>query len=561
MYSSNQKQTFGEPSPNLPPQVILPTRKIYETPRLLRGDAYTIGSNKFESQEAKDSSVYYATLRKRLFDIDPTIYRKGDDRIIFIGIQRILEKLFHKPITHWEIDETKRFLSKAKVTMKGFAEYEFPEEIWREVVDKFNGRPPISVKAFREGSVVYPNEPIIEVRSLVEGWGVLAAWFESKILQMWATTERVTQDEHVINRLKEKIKLVDPDMSEEMLDFHASILITDFGDRAGMTDGESEELGMVHLYSFGGTDTFSGAYQAWKNSKEAVGIFSSVNALAHRNVESYELENDCYEAIYNSIGNDEIGSMVNDCYSAKHSTRNYLLPLAIRSKKEGNGKVVVARPDSSTKEYTMLQQVVEICDMAVENDLYETMTTKTGTWKTGTLFKFLDGDGETFEGMFEIIDALIEKGYAFYTWGLFGMGGNLRNNLKRDNLSAKYALSAVGKSNRGVVKFSENIGKGTLAGVHKVLRTPKALKNKITIVFDTEEGEDARVEYFNGLNIWKPFGVGQDDDFITIKNRIKEQMACMPLTLESDENKNYPASEAVLKLKQELLIKYAPSKI
>ncbi len=245
---------------------------------------------------------------------------------------------------------------------------------------------------------------------------------------------------------------------------------------------------------------------------------------------------------------------------AKHSTRNYLLPLAIRSKKEGNGKVVVARPDSVKEGYTMLQQVIEICDMAVENDLYETMTTKTGTWKTGTLFRFLDGDGETFGGMFEIIDALIAKGYAFYTWGLVGMGGNFRNNLKRDNLSAKYALSAVGKNNRGVVKFSESLGKGTLAGAHKVLRSEEALRNKRTIVFETEEGEDARVEYFNGLNIWKPFGIGQDDDFLITKKRIKEQMASMPLTLESEENKNYPASEAVLKLKQELLIKYAPSK-
>ena len=72
-------------------------------------------------------------------------------------------------------------------------------------------------------------------------------------------------------------------------------MITDFGDRAGICSQESEELGMVHLYTFGGTDTFSGAYQAWKNSDEAVGIFSSVNALAHRNVQSYEKENDCYE--------------------------------------------------------------------------------------------------------------------------------------------------------------------------------------------------------------------------------------------------------------------------
>src|ERR1035437_5992590 len=303
-------------------KVTLPARKIHKTPRLLLGDAYTIGYNKFESNEAKEKSVYYVTFRKNLHTINPHIYSKEDNRIIFIGLQRILEKLFYEPITHAEIDETKRFLAHAKVTMEGFKEYEFPEEIWRRVVDEFGGRPPIKIKAVREGSVIYPNEPAIEIISDVDGLGVLGAWFESKILQTWSTTERVTQDEHFFLRIKERIRKIDPDMSEEMLNFWASIAITDFGDRAGMTMDESEELGMVHLYTFGGTDTFSGAYQAWKNSGEAVGVFSSVNALAHRNVQSYQKENDCYEAIYNSCKDGEIISMVDDCYDAKNAVNN-----------------------------------------------------------------------------------------------------------------------------------------------------------------------------------------------------------------------------------------------
>lgn len=541
-------------------EVILPNRKVHETPRLLLGDAYTIGSNDFESEEAKEKSAYYITFRRLLNSINPTIYKKGDDRIVFIGLQRILDKLFYKPITHVEIDETIRFLAHAKATTEGFAEYEFPEHIWRRVVDEFNGRPPISIRAVREGSVVYPNEPAVEVISAVKGMGVLGAWFESKLLQVWGSTERVTQGEHVLLRLKEKIKLVDPEMSESMLNFYASIMLTDFGDRAGLTLEESEEQGLNHLYTFGGTDTFSGAYQAWKNSNEAIGIYSSVNALAHRNVQAYKKEFDCYKAIYDAIKNNQIASMVNDCYDAKYSTRNMLLPLALRSKAENNGKIVVARPDSSTPEYTMEQQILEICEMGVENGLSDTIVTSTGTWKTGTYLKFLDGDGETFDGMFAIIDKLIEQKFAFYTWGLFGMGGTLRNNLKRDNLSAKYALSSVGAKNRGVVKFSENIGKGTLPGPFKLLRSKEALSNKTTIVFEDEEGEDALVPYFNGVNIYKPFGEGQDDDFLDIKKRKEEQILTMPLSIGTVENHNYPASAKIMKLKAELLHEYRHNK-
>ena len=541
-------------------KVKLPKRKIFETPRLLLGDAYTIGSNKFESEKAKEKSVYYITFRRRLHEINSSIYKKEDNRIVFIGLQRILERLFYKPITHDEIDETKRFLSHAKVTTKGFSEYEFPEEIWRRVVDEFNGRPPIKIRGFREGSVVYPNEPVIEIVSDVDSFGVLGAWFESKLLQVWSTTERVTQDEHFSNEIKKRILLVDPDMSEDMLDFWASIMITDFGDRASICSQESEELGMVHLYTFGGTDTFSGAYQAWKNSDEAIGIFSSVNALAHRNVQSFSKENDCYEAIYNSCGDNEIISMVDDCYDAKNAVVNYLLPLALKSFRENNGKIIVGRPDSSKNGYTTKDQIIEICDLSVENGLFTEITTKSGVWKCGTNFHFLDGDGKEFEDILDEIDSLIGKGYAFYTWGLFGQGGGLRNHLKRDNLSAKYALSSVGAEDIPVVKFSETIGKGTLPGPFKVVRSVEALKNKKTILFSNEDGVDMLETYFDGTQIWEPFGPAQDDNFLDIKDRKTSQMKNMPLSLETEYNNNYPASDKIMLVKQELLNKYAPNK-
>lgn len=363
-----------------------------------------------------------------------------------------------------------------------------------------------------------------------------------------------------MNRIKERLLRVDPDMSVQDQNFYASIMITDFGDRAGMTSNESEELGMVHLYTFGGTDTFSGAYQAWKNAGEVEGIFSSVNALAHRNVQSYEKEYDCYKAIYESCKDGEIISMVDDCYDAKFAVRNYLLPLAVKSKVEGTNKVIVARPDSSKEGYTTKDQILEICDISVEAGLYTEMTTSTGTWKCGTLLHFLDGDVKNFEDILDEIDYLIDHGYAFWTWGLFGQGGGLRNDLKRDNLSAKYALSAVGVEDKPVVKFSESLGKSTLPGPFKLLRNPQALATKQTIVFDHETGTDVLVEYFNGENIYKPFGEGQDDDFIAIRNRIKDQMAQMPLTLKTETNHNYPASLEVLNMKQELLVKYAPNK-
>jgi len=536
--------------------VKLPKRRVHKTPRLLVADAYTIGSNPFESQDAKDKSTYYITFRRRLASINPELYVKGNDKIIFNGLQPILDKLFYEPITHAEIDEAIEFLKMAKVTTKGFKRFYVPEELWRLVVDKYNGRPPIQILAMPEGSVVYPNEPVIQVTSVgltEEQVGVLGAWFESKLLHVWAASERVTQNQHWFAYLKSTFKRINPELSDAEADFFASIMLHDFGDRAGIVAEESEMLGMVHLYTFGGTDTFAGAYQAYKNSegKDTTGIFSSVNALAHRNVQSYEFEGDCYTAIYEASANDELVSMVGDCYDYFYAVKNYHLPLAKRSVAENNGKIVVARPDSGDA----LEQVLWTCQLAVDNGLFTTKVIAGKEWKFATTLHFIEGDGMTFGEMKTIIDAMIERGFMPYSWGLFGVGGGLRNALKRDNLSAKYALCAVGTDDKPVVKFGE-VGKTTLPGPFKVLRSAEAIANKETIVNANEEGENAMVEYFNGARIEEPYGVGQDDDFLTIKARIKEQFNSMPNSLETAENKNYPASKFVLDTREALLNKY-----
>lgn len=535
-------------------RIVLPSRKIHKTPRLLLADAYTVGSNDFESEAAREKSVYYITFRRILNKINPVLYPEGDNRIIFGGLQRILEKLFYEPITHKEIDEAKEFLATFKTTMKGPAEYSFPEKLWRRVVDEFNGRPPIKITAMPEGSVVYPNEPVVQVESMVDGFGIMAAWFESKLLQVWAVSERITQNEHWMNKMKKMVLRVNPNLNNNTVTFLASLMLTDFGDRAGITLEESEELGMTHLYTFPGTDTCSGAYQAWINAGKTP-IGSSVNALAHRNVQGFEFEGDCYQSIYNYCKNDEIISMVADCYDYFYAVENHLLPLALRSIKEANGKIVVARPDSGDA----LQQIIWTIELAIKNGLFTTDVINGKTWYFGTTLKFIEGDGMTHQMMDDIIEVLLDLGYAPFGWGLFGQGGGLRNDLKRDNLSAKYALATKGNDLTPVVKFSETLGKTTLPGPFKVIRSAEALANKVTIVHTDEVGDDAMVVYFDGTNLYKPFGEGQDDDFLTIMDRKNKQFYSMPLDLCRGDN-NYPASEKVLNKRFELLERYAPNK-
>jgi len=537
--------------------VKLPQKRVTRTPRLLLADAYTVGGNDFQSDKAQEKSSYYATFRRELFKINPDLYVKGDNRMVFYGLGRILEKLFYDPVTHQEIDDAKAFLETAKVTATGLTKYNFPEELWRTVVDDYNGRPPIRIMAMPEGSVVYPNEPVMQVTSTAHGrkMGELAAWFESKLLQVWATSERATQDRHWLNYLIEMVKEIDPNNEQFLLD--ASSMLTDFGDRAGACMMESDEIPLGGLLSFMGSDTFSAGYQAWNESGRKEPTAISVLALAHRNVQAYEKEEDCYRALYDAMEDNEIGSFVADCYDYYNAVENHLLKLALESKKTGNGKVVTVRPDSGDP----VEQVIWTCRLAVKNGLYteRAITDKHGMkrhWKFGTFLKFIEGDGMDFKTMKDIMKALMSEGFAPYGWGLFGSGGGLRNNLKRDNLSAKYAINAVGDDNTGVIKTSEVVEKSSLPGPLKVLRTKEALQKGETITFLDNDGENAMKLYFDGSNIWEPFGPGMDDHFLVAKERLNEQWDSMPKNLPN----KFPATTDVLEERDRLLAINAPSK-
>jgi nicotinamide phosphoribosyltransferase len=538
-------------------KVKLPKRKIHKTPRLLMADSYTISSELFASEDAKEKSVYYITFRRILEKVNPTLYNKGDNRIVFTGLSRILDYLFYEPITHKEIDETKRFLADKKVTTKGLKEMYFPEHLWRKIVDEYNGRPPLKIRALKEGSVAYPNEPVVVIENIPDGFGEIAAWFESTLLKIWSSTEMVTQLAHWFEYCKSLVSHVYGDtINNEQKNFLAGLMLHNFGCRAGMTPQESEWMGADALYIFSGTDTFSGAYQAWKNSNESVGVAMSVFALAHRNVQGYEIEEDCHRTL-NSVSSDgDIDSHVADCYSYFDTVENILLPIAKENVDAGNGKVIVGRPDSGDPS----EQVLWLCKLAHKHGLSTVETILKKEWRFSTGLKFIEGDSMNWDKMKEINDELILHGFPPFAWGLYGVGGGLRK-INRDDFSGKYALCAVGKDLKPVCKFSETLEKTTLPGPFKVLRNKEALEEKKTIVFYNEPGEDALVPYFDGSDIWEPFKEGYDDDFNTIKSRIFEQMETMPLNLSTEDNHHYPASDKIKEVRIQLLKKYAPKKL
>ena len=512
-------------------------------PRPINSDAYSINSFRFESPQAIEQSSYAIAFRRKLYDINPDLFTEGDNRIIFYGLSDIVREILTAPITHKEIDEAKKFLEKRKYSTGGIRDFEFPEQLWRDIVDKYNGRIPIRIDALKEGEVVYPGEAVVRVTNIVPGYGTLAAWCESLLLHVWATSELATNCRHW---LENQILLTNAIESGEIVfkdgrvvkgdgklpnDKAMNLLIAqsrlhNFGARAAICSTESERLGAAHLLSFNGTDTFSGAYKAWLSGAPNQ-IGSSIDAAAHRTIASWTPYHAAYKVMYDVSQDGDLISEVADLVDYKKDLRDYLIPLAIDASSKKNGKIIVARPDSGDP----IDMVIYTLKEMEKAGLF---TIGPNGFKYPTHMKIIQGDSMDWATIAKIDLIVLNMGWACTSVIVYGMGGHLRNSIKRDNLSAKYYLESVGKEAYPRVKFSDTSGKRSLPA-HNVSRSEEALDTGTTILSRTE-GSDSLVNYYNGL-AEQVFGSGMNDDFMVVRNRVLNDFNRMPLNAGSWSSK------------------------
>ncbi len=472
-------------------------------PLLVKTDFYHVDSFNFESKDALEKSTYYLTFRTAPYKLTSVLSQ--DERIVFGGIQPFVENYLQTPITKEDIFLAEEFYKGRAARSNGSMDnMEFPKEQWIRIVDEMDGYLPLHIEAVPEGTVIYPGEPAVRVVNTVPGYGWLAAHVESSLMNhCWPITTTLTMLTHWLNYLKLMIKKVEPELNDEELTFRASLMFHDFSRRSSIFDEENALLGYYRLMLFPGTDTADGAYMAWRDGAPSW-IGSSVSALAHRIVQGYEEEKDCYNTLYNSSPNNSIMSFVPDCYDFFYATKNYLLPLSLRSRDEKNGKIVVVRPDSGDA----LQQILYTIELAIANGLY----TKKGNYTYGTLMKVIEGNGMSFTNMIDIIQALINRGHAPHGWLVFGVGGTLHNEISRDTLSTKYALCAKGADNQPVIKLSNTPGKETKP-LCKIIRG-----GTYNLVLPNEPGQDImKTFYYNGNY--------KRDRFMTIRERIHKEFA------------------------------------
>lgn len=441
-------------------------------PSILECDAYTIAGDCLASESAKNASIYDVVLRYSPEKVWPTIAQ--DSRMCLYGLSDYIRENLTKRITRDNLNDSSWFMSQAKLFGGGL---KFNRDMWESIIDHHDGYLPIRISALPEGSVFYPNEPVIQVQSLFKGYGEIAAHVEAVMLGMVSiASAKVTLLRHWLERIIDWLELPRTPKGYEQ----AQYFLTDFGMRASSVSSESELLGRAQLLVMHGTDTFNAAYQASRmGCKSQTG--KSLLALAHRIVQGWDTEGGCYR---NLLEQDDMGSHVADCYSFNHTVKNILIPLA----KENPTKLVIIRPDSGD----------HIDNNAFVINCLREMGMVDSEGNTGNV-KIIHGDSINPESMFRIIQHTKSMGINPRSFLIFGVGGWTRNQSTRDTLSASYKLSSVRINGYGdwssVVKLSESVTKLSVPGPSLLCRD----SSNITVRHISEPHYlDARVTYYNG---------------------------------------------------------------
>ena len=406
--------------------------------------------------------------------IEPRI--KGR-QILFFGLQMWLKRL--KPITHKMIDEAKAFFTAHII---GGGEM-FPEADWRRVVDEFNGYPPLTIRALKEGTVVPSQNALVTIECDVPGLAWMAAYFETTILRaVWYPTTVATKSFRIRQSLRSFVRKSSDLAVEEAVMF----MYHDFGAR-GVSSKESAGIGGAAHIAAGsfGTDTITGALFAntyYNSPMSAFSVFATEHSIMTMRGRAGELQTvrDIIATFGKGAGT--IVSIVSDGYNIFDLADAYCTTL--KDEILAAGIRLVVRPDSGDA-VDVIIQLLKKFDAA-----FGSVVNSKG-YKVLNVVRILQGDGLTdVEDFVKIAEAVLAAGFSIENI-VFGQGGGLLQIVNRDDLKFAMKTCAAEVDGEWIDVFKDPVtdpGKrskkgrletfqNTLTGEYETLRLDSASAN------------------------------------------------------------------------------------
>ena len=457
---------------------------------ILCSDAYKYSHHKFYGSEMTKMISYMESRGGRF------------SKTLFYGLQIFLKQYLEGiAITKEEVDEAYEYLG----TKHGVFGREdvFDRSKFDYIVEKYDGKLPISIKAVPEGTVVDTKNVLFTIESLDENCAWLTNFLESLLLQVWypITVSTLSREvRSIVTKAFRKCTSYSEDVMDTIIDF----VLNDFGFR-GVSSVQSAKIGgSSHLVNFIGSDTViaSKLIRDYYNTERIYGL--SIPATEHSimTLKGKEGELELMKRVLTTYPTGLV-ACVSDSFNIFKACSEYWgteLKDLILSRPAEPGNQLVIRPDSGHVTRTL----VEVFNILFDKFGY-TVNEK-GYKVLPPQVRVIQGDGVNLNSIQEIYDILESEKISPENLAL-GMGGKLlQADIDRDtNKFATKACSAI-------VNGQEV----------DVVKSPVEMDADGNITESFKKSKKGRLKLVKNVDGSYRTVTSGDDDFETVKDELVE---------------------------------------
>jgi len=355
------------------------------------------------------------------------------DETVFFGLQYFLkEYLAGEAFTQADLDEAEGFL----LQVFGRSDV-FDKSKFQYILDKYNGRLPVKIKAVSEGTRVPVGNVLMTIENTDPECYWLTNFLETLLMQVWYPCTVATLSNQVKKAVTGYYAETATNGAEAGIDF----VLNDFGFR-GVSSVESAKLGgAAHLLNFNGSDNLAGSAMAinYYDAQKVYGL--SIPATEHSicTLLGKEGELEIFKHVLKTFPTGII-ACVSDSYNIFRACEEYWGEDLKEEILKRDGTLVI-RPDSGDPVMTLLE-IFEI----LFNKFGYTVNSK-GYKVLPPQLRVIQGDGVNYESIKTIYAALKQAGISAENLVL-GMGGALLQKVDRD--TQRFALKCSSAIVNGV---------------------------------------------------------------------------------------------------------------
>ena len=355
---------------------------------------------------------------------------KWDDTVFF-SLQYILKEYFvGKVVTQELIDKAEKLVD------VHLGPGVFNKEGWQHILDKYDGRLPLEIRAIPEGTVIGKSNVLFTVENTDKKCYWLTNFVESILSHVWYGSTVATLSREVKKMFYEFLITTG---EKEVADQAINFALHDFGYRGASSHESSSIGGAAHLLNFMGTDTIPAIELLMDYYNSDVCAYS-VYATEHSIMTSYGKDNE-FKVVDKLLKDHTTGilSVVIDSYNYQ----NFIEVCGTKYKDailSRDGKFVF-RPDSGDPVETSL-------------DVFNRLADKFGYTVNAKGYKELDpkigmlwGDGIDIDGVRSILEAFVKNKIAASNL-VVGMGGALLQKVNRD--TQRFAFKSSYQARNGL---------------------------------------------------------------------------------------------------------------